>query len=114
MKKVVILLAALSAAGVAQAEEMSDDPAQAYIASLCTIVTQEKAPSSTDDYVAKLRNLEARGTSSSSVEKTPFDEDEARTVVAAWMNLSDEEKQQAGKDVNACRTATLNEYQSQD
>lgn len=114
MKKVVILLAALSAAGAVQAEEMSDEPSQAYIANLCTIVSQEKSPSSADNYVAQLRDLTARGTSSSSVEKTAFDEDEARTVVAAWMNLSDEEKQQAGKDMNACQTATLNEYQSQD
>lgn len=114
MKKVMMLLAVLAATGTAQAAEQSDDPAQGYIANLCTLVTQEKSASSEESYITQLKALDARGTSPSAQEKPEFDEDEARTVVAAWMNLSDEQKKQARQSQDACQNATLDEYQSQD
>lgn len=115
MKKTMLLLAALMVTGAAQAAESdADDPAQGYIANLCTLVTQEKSAESTDGYIAKLKALAVRGQSPSAQEKTDFDEDEARTVVAAWMNLGAEQKQQARQNPQACQSATLDEYQSQD
>ncbi|WP_312041827.1 hypothetical protein [Erwinia sp.] len=113
MKKVMLLLAALAVTGAAQAAD-SDDPAQSYIANLCTLVTQDKAADTADSYIAKLKALQMRGQSSSAQEKTDFDEDEARTVVAAWMNLSEDRKKQARQSTEACQSATLDEYQSQD
>lgn len=113
MKKVMLLLAALAATSAAQAAD-SDDPAQGYIANLCTLVTQEKTAGSADNYIAKLKALNVRGQSPSAQEKPEFDEDEARTVVAAWMNLSEDQKKQARQSTEACQSATLDEYQSQD
>ncbi|WP_147193863.1 hypothetical protein AAGQ96_00885 [Pantoea sp. MBD-2R] len=115
MKKVMLLLAALTVTGATHAAESdADDPAQGYIANLCTLVTQEKSAESADSYIAKLKALAARGQSPSAQEKSEFDEDEARTVVAAWMNLGAEQKQQARQNPEACQSATLDEYQSQD
>ncbi|MEI2266644.1 hypothetical protein [Erwinia sp. CGal63] len=113
MKKVMLLLAALAATGAAHAAD-SDDPAEGYIANLCTVVTQEKTSGSADSYIAKLKALDARGQSPSAQEKPDFDEDEARTVIAAWLNLSEAQKQQARQSTQACQNATLDEYQSQD
>ena len=114
MKKVAMLLAILAATGAAQAADETEDPAAGYIANLCTVVTQEKTTDSDDSYIAKLKALSARGQSPSAQEKPEFDEDEARTVVAAWMNLNDQQKAQARQSLEACQNATLNEYQSQD
>ena len=114
MKKVMMLLAVLAATGSVQAAEQSDDPAQGYIANLCTLVTQEKSTGSSDSYITQLKALDARGKSPSEQETPEFDEDEARTVVAAWLNLSDEQKKQARQSQDACQNATLDEYQSQD
>ncbi len=115
MKKMMLLLAALTLTGTALAADSDpDDPAQGYIANLCTLVTQEKSAESSDSYIAKLKALTARGQSSSAQENPAFDEDEARTVVAAWMNLSEEQKQQARQNPQVCQSATLDEYQSQD
>lgn len=113
MKKIILLLAALAVTGAAQAAD-SDDPAQGYIANLCTLVTQDKAADSADGYITKLKALHMRGQSPSAQEKPDFDEDEARTVVAAWMNLSEDQKKQASQNMEACQSATLDEYQSQD
>lgn len=114
MKKVIMLLAMLAATGAAQAADDTEDPAQGYIANLCTVVTQEKTSGSADSYIARLKALDARGQSPSAQEKPEFDEDEARTVIAAWMNLSDDQKAEARQSQEACQNATLNEYQSQD
>ncbi|WP_067700278.1 MULTISPECIES: hypothetical protein [unclassified Erwinia] len=114
MKKVLMLLAAVAMAGSAQADEGTDDGSQSYITNLCTIVTQEKSPATADAYINQLKDLDARGHSSSSMNTSQFDEDEARTVVAAWMNLNDAQKKEARQSEQACHDATLNEYQSQD
>ncbi|WP_034945158.1 hypothetical protein [Erwinia oleae] len=114
MKKVLMLLTALAVAGTAQAEDQVEDGSQTYVANLCTVALQEKAPTTADEYIAQMKNLTARSQSSSSIEKPEFDEDEARTVVAAWMNLSAEEKKKASQSEQACQDATLQEYQSQD
>lgn len=114
MKKTLLLIAMLAAANVAQAEEAAADAPDPYIANLCTLVTKEKAPESADSYIAKLKALDARGQSPSSLEKPEFDEDEARTVIAAWMNLSDSRKQQAKQSPDECQTAIISEYESQD
>ena len=115
MKKTMLLLAALTIAGTAHAAESDAyDQAQGYIANLCSLVTQEKSAESAESYVAKLKALAARGQSPSAQEKSDFDEDEARTVIAAWMNLAAEQKQQARQNPQACQSATLDEYQSQD
>ncbi|KGT95044.1 hypothetical protein NG99_05230 [Erwinia typographi] len=114
MKKVAMLLAILAATGAAQAADDTDDPAQGYIANLCSVVTQEKTVESTDSYIAKLKALDARGQSPSAQQKPEFDEDEARTVIAAWLNLSDDQKNEASQSQQACQNATLDEYQSQD
>ncbi|KAB8309467.1 hypothetical protein EH228_13085 [Erwinia endophytica] len=115
MKKVILLLLATLATTVAAyAESDSDDPAQGYIANLCTIVTQEKSLSSADNYIAQLKTLDARTPSPSAQEKNEFDEDEARTIVAAWMNLSEDQQKEARQNQEACQNAILNEYQSQD
>jgi len=117
MKKVMLLLAALAAISAAQAADSdsdANDPAQGYIANLCTLVTQEKTTGSADSYIAKLKALNVRGQSPSAQEKPDFDEDEARTVVAAWLNLNEDQKKQARQSTEACQSATLDEYQSQD
>lgn len=114
MKKIVMLLAILAATGAAHAADDSDDPAQGYIANLCTLVTQEKTSESVNGYIAKLKALDARGQSPSAQEKPEFDEDEARTVIAAWMNLNEDQKKDARQNQQACQNATLDEYQSQD
>jgi hypothetical protein len=114
MKKALMLLAILAATGAAQAADDSEDPAQGYIANLCTLVTQEKTSGSVDSYIAKLKALDARGQSPSAQEKPEFDEDEARTVIAAWMNLNENQKKEARQSPEACQNATLDEYQSQD
>lgn len=114
MKKTALLIAMLAAAGFARAEEAPADAPDTYIANLCTLVTQEKAPESADSYITKLKALDARGQSPSSLEKPEFDEDEARTVIAAWMNLSDSRKQQAKQSPEECQTAIISEYESQD
>lgn len=114
MKKLMLLLAALAVTGAAHAEGESDDPAQGYIANLCTLVTQEKSSGSVDSYIAKLKGLDARGQSPSAQEKPAFDEDEARTVIAAWMNLNEDQKKEARQSQEACQNAMMDEYQSQD
>jgi len=115
MKKVILLLlATLTTTVAAYAESDSDDPAQDYIANLCTIVTKEKSPGSADNYIAQLQALDARGQSPSAQEKTEFDEDEARTIVVAWMNLSKDQQKEAHQSQETCQNAILNEYQSQD
>ncbi|EOS94435.1 hypothetical protein LU631_01050 [Erwinia tracheiphila] len=111
MKKVISLLAAATLATAAHAEGDADDPAQSYIASLCKVVTQEKFTGSADEYIARLQTLSPQSTQQ---DNQPFDEDEARTVVAAWMNLSEEQKTVARQSAQACEDATSNEYQSQD
>lgn len=114
MKSRVMLLAILATIGAAQAADETDDPAQGYIANLCSLVTQDKSDESTDSYIAKMKTLDAREQSPSAQKKPAFDEDEARTVIAAWQNLSDDQKNEAHQSQQACQDATLNEYQSQD
>lgn len=115
MKKVVLLLAVITAIGAAHAEGETDDPAQSYIANLCTIVMQEKSSGSADSYIARLKTLTPPGDAASpQQEDTAFDEDEARTVVAAWMNLNEDQKKVARQNQQTCQNATWDEYQSQD
>lgn len=114
MKKWMLLLAALAATSAAHAEGESDDPAMGYIANLCTLVTRDNTSGSVDNYLARLQALNARGQSPSAQEKPEFDEDEARTVIAAWMNLNENQKNEAHKNKEACQNALLDEYQSQD
>ncbi|MCX8958693.1 hypothetical protein [Erwinia psidii] len=114
MKKVMLLLAAAIVTSTAHAEGEADDPALSYIANLCTVVTQEKSSGSADSYIARLKALHPQNGTSSQQQSSSFDEDEARTVIAAWMNLSEDQKKIARQSQQACEDATSNEYQSQD
>lgn len=114
MKKVMLLLTAAIITSAAHAEGDADDPAQVYITSLCKVVTQEKSSGSADSYIARLKTLYSQNGASATQDSTTFDEDEARTVVAAWLNLSEEQKKVARQSQQACEDATTDEYQSQD
>lgn len=112
MKKRLAIMLMIASCGAAQAANDASNEAQTYISGLCALTGEQNAAGdSKEAYVQKLKDMTARGSSPYAMEKPEFDQDEAEKVVDAWMKLPDEVKKRNLKDADACKKATLEQYQ---
>ncbi|GLR09322.1 hypothetical protein COO59_03865 [Mixta theicola] len=112
MKKRLAIVLLMASCGVAQAATEASSEAESYIAGLCTITGEQRAVGeSQEEYVQKLKDMISRGSAPSAVNKPEFNQDEAEKVADAYMKLPDEVKKNNLNNADACKKATLEQYQ---
>ncbi|MCU5775297.1 hypothetical protein N5923_22685 [Erwiniaceae bacterium BAC15a-03b] len=89
-----LLLITLLIAGTATAEDPQQQPQENYISHLCSAAI-DKPDGSREFYLQQIKNSSMRGQSSSSLNKTEFDQDIAEKVIEGWQSLTPEQRQQA-------------------
>lgn len=115
MKKRLAIMLMIASCSAAHAATEASNEAQSYIAGLCAMNGEQSATdASKETYVQKLKDMTARGSSPYAMDKPDFNEDEAEKVVDAWMKLPDEVKKRNLQDAEACKKATLEQYQKDD
>ncbi|AUX93472.1 hypothetical protein [Mixta gaviniae] len=112
MKKRLAILLFMAGCGVAQAASDVSNQAESYIVGLCAMTGEQQASGQTQEqYVQKLKDMAKRGTSPYAMDKPEFNEDEAEKVAAAYMQLPDAVKKKNHQDQDACKKATMAQYQ---
>ncbi|QHM71034.1 hypothetical protein [Mixta intestinalis] len=115
MKKQLAILLLMACGGAAQAATDVSNEAQSYIAGLCAMTSEQQPTNQTQDqYVQKLKDMTKRGTAPYAMDKPDFNQDEAEKVAAAYAKLPAKVKQQNRKDQEACKKATMEQYQQAD
>ncbi|CAK9886729.1 MAG: hypothetical protein XXXJIFNMEKO3_03175 [Candidatus Erwinia impunctatus] len=113
MKIPLFLLTLLLVATTLRAEETEENVSNNDIDTLCHLVVSGKSFPTAEDYLTQLKRSKKASPQSGQV-SAEFDEDKARTVIAAWMSLSNEQRKAAAKSQQSCYEAIANEYESQD
>lgn len=112
MNKRLAVLLLMASCGVAQAAPEVSNEAESYIVGLCAMTSEQKATDqSQDQYVQKLKDMAKRGNSPYAIDKPEFNEDEAEKVAAAYMKLPEAVKEKNRHDADACKKATMAQYQ---
>lgn len=112
MKKRLAIMLLMASCGVAQAADEASSEAESYIAGLCTLTGEQQAPgASKEEYVQKLKNMVMRGSAPYGMNKPEFNQDEAEKVADAYIKLPDDVKKSNLKNADACKKATLEQYQ---
>ena len=115
MKKRLAIMLLMAGCGAAQAADNASSEAQSYIAGICTITgEQQAANASRQVYVQKLKDMIMRGSAPYGMNKPEFNQDEAEKVADAWLKLPDGVKKANLKNADACKQATLEQYQKAD
>lgn len=98
----------------ASALAADDTPENIYASQLCHIVGGETATMTGDQYIAQMKDTIARSQSPSAMNKQSFDEDTAREVVNAWMELGDEERAKLRGNEQQCEQTVMTQFQQED
>lgn len=112
MKLSLLLLLGMTLSASALAAD--DTPENIYASQLCHIVGGENATMTGDQYIAQMKDYIARSQSPSAINKQSFDEDTAREVVNAWMELGDEERNKLRGNEQQCEQAVMTQFQQED
>ena len=111
MKKLAIILLMAGCGGAQAATEVNSE-AESYITGLCTVTGEQQATGqSQEEYVQQLKDMISHGSAPYAMNKPEFNQDEAEKVAAAYEKLPDKVKQNNLKDREACKKATLEQYQ---
>lgn len=112
MKKRLAIMLFMASCGVAQAADQAGSEAETYIAGICALNGEQQTTSaSKEDYVQQLKNMIMRGSAPYGMDKPEFNQDEAEKVADAYSKLPEDVKQRNLKDAEACKKATLAQYQ---
>ena len=112
MKVTHILLLSALASGSALAADDSEQ--NVYASQLCHIVSSEKTVASADQYVEQMKSYVARSQSSTAMNQPGFDEDTAREVASAWLQLGDDERAKLRVNEQQCEQAVMAQFQQED
>ncbi|MFD1803553.1 hypothetical protein ACFSFZ_15325 [Mixta tenebrionis] len=115
MKKPLAIFVLMAGCGAAQAAGEVGNEAQSYIAGLCAMTSEQQPVNQTQEqYVQKLKDMTRRGTAPYAMDKPDFNQDEAEKVAAAYTRLPEKVKRQNRQDQEACKKATMEQYQQAD
>lgn len=114
MKVTQIVLLSILATGSALAADDTDTEQNVYASQLCHIVSSEKKVASADQYVEQMKSSVARSQSSSAMNQPEFDEESAREVASAWLQLGDDERAKLRVNEQQCEQAVMAQFQQED
>lgn len=112
MKSSLLLLLGITLSTGTLAAE--DTPENIYTSQLCHIVEDASADMSADQYIAQMKDNFARSQPSYALNKPSFDEDLAREVVSAWMEMDEGERNKLRGDEQQCQQAVMTQFQQED
>lgn len=114
MKVTQIVLLSILATGSALAVDDTDTEQNVYASQLCHIVSGEKKVATADHYVEQMKSTVAGGQSPSAMNQPEFDEESAREVASAWLQLGDDERAKLRVNEQQCEQAVMAQFQQED